>query len=229
VQGNVHADDFLPGAEQYDMIFCRNLLIYFDAATQRRTIAVLERLMRPSGVLFVGPAETSLFLSHGFVSANIPLAFALQRSAESPATAPRHAPSAAAPIRTAAKAAPVRVSREAPRKSVNGGAPSAAPTPVAEAAAIDRAFELADQGRLAEAKALCETELRDRGPSAQAYYLLGVIHSADGSLAAADRCYRKALYLDSHHHDALLHLAALLDQQGKAAEAKILRQRARRS
>jgi len=93
---------------------------------------------------------------------------------------------------------------------------------------MDRAFELADQGLLAEAAALCEAELGERGPSARAFYLLGLIYSADGLLSAADRCYRKALYLDKNHHDALLHLAALLEQQGETREATVLRQRARR-
>ena len=38
-QGNLFAADFLPGAAIYDVIFCRNLLIYFDRATQDRAIA----------------------------------------------------------------------------------------------------------------------------------------------------------------------------------------------
>ena len=93
---------------------------------------------------------------------------------------------------------------------------------------LDDAFALADQGRLMEAAALCEEHMRVHGPSASAFYLMGLICSADGRLAAADRCYRKALYLDQNHHDALVHLALLLEQQGDAHAAKRLRSRAQK-
>ena len=44
----------------YDFIFCRNLLIYFDRPTQRRALARLERLLAPTGMLFVGPVEQAI-------------------------------------------------------------------------------------------------------------------------------------------------------------------------
>src|SRR5688572_2476123 len=79
-QGNLFAAGLLPGVERYDVIFCRNVLIYFDRATQDRAIAVLSRLLKPNGVLFVAPAEPGLPSSHDFVSTNLPLAFAFRRS-----------------------------------------------------------------------------------------------------------------------------------------------------
>ena len=91
---------------------------------------------------------------------------------------------------------------------------------------IAQAFALADQGRLMEAAALCEEQMREHGPSAQAFYLMGLICSADGRLYAADRCYRKALYLDENHVDAMMHLAVLLEEQGDKRGAKRLRARA---
>jgi len=118
----------------------------------------------------------------------------------------------------------VRVARQPTAKRAS----ARPPVPPSPATALERAFELADQGCLADAATLCQADLNDRGPSAQAFYLLGVIYSADGLLSAADRCYRKALYLDSKHHDALLHLAALLEEQGEGREASILRRRAQR-
>jgi chemotaxis protein methyltransferase WspC len=224
--GNVQAADFLSGVEAYDAIFCRNLLIYFDQPTQQRAIALLDRLLSTTGVLFVGPAETSLFLERNFVPLKVPLAFALRRAPKTSGekAAPlAHAPQ---PVAVAAKAAPVRGVRLPARPS--HGARAAPRPPTSPFKALDQASDLADQGRLAEALALCETELRISGPSAQAFHLLGLIYSADGLLTAADRCYRKALYLDKDHHDAMLHLAALLEQRGETHEPKILRQRARR-
>ena len=66
--GNLFAADFMLDVESYDIVFCRNLLIYFDRATQNRAIKILERLLRPQGVLFVAPSETGLLLSHEFIS-----------------------------------------------------------------------------------------------------------------------------------------------------------------
>lgn len=46
----------------YDMIFCRNVLIYFDPPNQRRVlISLLERL-KPEGLLFLGHSETMISL-----------------------------------------------------------------------------------------------------------------------------------------------------------------------
>ena len=70
-------------AGQYDFIFCRNLLIYFDRLTQQRRWTD-PALACPSGVLFVGPAEQPLVLDHGFVTANLPLAFACRKAAGEP-------------------------------------------------------------------------------------------------------------------------------------------------
>jgi chemotaxis protein methyltransferase WspC len=77
---NVVAEDFQFSQGAYDFIFCRNLLIYFDRATQQSALRRIERMLSASGTLFVGPAELPLVLDHGFVSAGIPMAFACRRA-----------------------------------------------------------------------------------------------------------------------------------------------------
>lgn len=98
----------------------------------------------------------------------------------------------------------------------------------AKAPGIDDAQRLADQGRFAEAAALCEDTLRREGPSAPAFYLLALVRDASGNASDAVAYYRKALYLDPTHREALAHLALLMDRQGRQADAQVLKNRMRR-
>lgn len=43
--------------EPFHMVFCRNVMIYFDAPTQRKVLERIHRVMRPNGLLFVGHSE----------------------------------------------------------------------------------------------------------------------------------------------------------------------------
>ena len=43
--------------EPFDIIFCRNVMIYFDAATQRKVLQRMHGVLRPDGLLYVGHSE----------------------------------------------------------------------------------------------------------------------------------------------------------------------------
>jgi chemotaxis protein methyltransferase CheR len=43
--------------EPFDIVFCRNVMIYFDAPTQRQVLERIHAAMRPRGVLYVGHSE----------------------------------------------------------------------------------------------------------------------------------------------------------------------------
>jgi chemotaxis protein methyltransferase CheR len=53
---NLIRDDW-PFREPFDIVFCRNVMIYFDAATQRSVLERIHRVMKPGGLLFVGHSE----------------------------------------------------------------------------------------------------------------------------------------------------------------------------
>jgi chemotaxis protein methyltransferase CheR len=46
-----------PFKESFDVVFCRNVMIYFDAETQRGVLERIHAVMKPGGLLFVGHAE----------------------------------------------------------------------------------------------------------------------------------------------------------------------------
>jgi chemotaxis protein methyltransferase WspC len=225
-RGNLLAPDFLASVEPYDFVFCRNVLIYFDVDTQRRAVAALARALKPDGLLFVGPSESGVLLSLGFASARIPLAFAFQHAAPA-APSPPPVPRAPVPIRPRPRPLVPPPSAAAPLRAP---ARSEARTETlvrghSRPARLDEARRLADEGRLVEAAVRCNEELQQAGPSAEAFYLLGLVRDASGNHAEAASYYRKVLYLDPAHTEALGHLALLVEAAGNAAEARLLRDR----
>ena len=49
--------DGWPFQEPFDVVFCRNVMIYFDGATQRQVLQRIHRTMKPGGLLFAGHSE----------------------------------------------------------------------------------------------------------------------------------------------------------------------------
>ena len=86
--GNLLTTHFDPGVATYDVIFCRNVLIYFDAPTQASVLRRLASLLAPGGLLFVGPAEAFLAASNGYKSLNEPMSFAFIKEIAPIAEAP---------------------------------------------------------------------------------------------------------------------------------------------
>jgi chemotaxis protein methyltransferase WspC len=94
---------------------------------------------------------------------------------------------------------------------------------------LQAAHALADAGRLADAVTSINVYLEHHAPHADAFYLLGVLADASGETNAARGHYRKALYLDPQHAEALAHLATLLELEGDRNGARLLMQRASRA
>jgi chemotaxis protein methyltransferase WspC len=213
---------------QYDFVFCRNLLIYFDVPTQQRVFEVLKRLAQPQGVLFIGPAEGSLLARLGMRPLGIAQSFAYVRQPAdvpaAPAQPPRPLPAAAAPGRPR----PVTVPPARPLRVVPPAAQAAEPRE-SESELLANIARQANAGDSAQARASCQRYLRLFAPKAQVYYWLGLLSDTEGDAQQALSLYRKALYLEPQHPEALLHLATLLAAQGDEAGARRLQERAARA
>jgi chemotaxis protein methyltransferase WspC len=206
-RGNLLDPGLLAGEGPYDVIFCRNLLIYLTPEARGRVLVTLDRLLRPAGLLCTGPAEALAVLGPRFRPAGPAGSFLFRRASLVPDRGP------------ALGAAMAVGPREPARPN-----PPAAPAPDG----LARARRQADAGDLEAALASCRAHLDTAGPSADLYSLLGVIRQARREEAEAADCFRKALYLDPCHGEALTHLMLLCRQRGQEAEADLLRRRLRR-
>ena len=211
----------------YDFVFCRNLLIYFDLATQQRVFEVLKNLTHADGVLFIGPAEGSLLARMGMRPLGIPQSFAYVRQAPEAKPALPKAVVVAAPlapvVRPPAPAAPTRrsIAPPLPRIPQHGHNEQAGEL-------LAQIAVLANGGHSEQARAACQRYLQQFEPSAQVFYWLGLLSDTAGDSADAISQYRKALYLEPQHPEALVHLAVLLASQGDTAGARRLQERAAR-
>ena len=98
--------DSLTALGSFDIVFCRNVLIYFDQPTKRRVLEAIARQMPEDGYLFLGGAETVLGITDRFQPVDglrgiYQLAMGKGARPAAPAAGPRPgrtaAPAAAAP------------------------------------------------------------------------------------------------------------------------------------
>ena len=234
MRGNLLDPDLLAEEPRFDVIFCRNLLIYLDEPARARAFDNLERLLGAGGVLFVGHADNIGAMSARFRPIGTRGSFAFERwqgpSRKPAATVPKRA--GAHVPRESSRPRPAPPKRHATPLSPKATAP---PEPKVEAPArnvsslLEDAAEIANRGRHAEAIVLCDQEIHRAGPSAAAFFLRAVIRQAADDRDAAQRDFEKAVYLDPLHDEALLALSLLAQRRGDQAAAAGYRRRADRA
>jgi len=233
-------------ARQYDVIFCRNLLIYFDEPT---TAAAIERLsdhLANDGMILAGYAEVPSFVRHGFSPLPHRQAFALRKDVKRPGVPARASLPASAPLPSSASPAhrrapaPVRAvpptaktagSPRPPHGSSTGASATAAPTLAAagDESLLAHARKLADAGKVLQADSACREFLAQQPESAEAYFILGLLAETSGKPADAEAHLKRCLYLQPDHYEALCHLALLQEQGGNSSAAATLKARAARA
>lgn len=207
------------GGTAYDVVLCRNLLIYLTPPARLALLETLERMLRPDGLLLLGHAEVPAARSVGFRTAPPPDAYAVQPPGVPVASA--HPPE----VRRAQSVAraSLATARPPPPPVPAPPAPGAAPPLLAQARA------LIEDGHEQEALALLERE-RDAQPrTVERFHLMAVLARALERPDAVEQALTRALYLDPDHVPALRLAALVARERGDAEKAERLEARARRA
>jgi chemotaxis protein methyltransferase CheR len=237
-------DPVLWHREQYDVIFCRNLLMYLTPTTAQLLIRRMTRALAPGGYLFLGHTDTLGSRPDGLESLHTNGTFYYRRpDPDEPSTRPRDEPStrprdepatrkrdepAARPRDTAAGvpgdvAGRTRAAGARPA-GVGTGPPTAAGQPhrprrATEAAFRDQALALLLAERFGEALGVVEAGLPPR-PDPRDLLLHGVLLAQTGCLDDAEMVCRRLLDVDGPYADAHHLLGVCLDG-GAAVEVAI--------
>ncbi|GAA0503727.1 protein-glutamate O-methyltransferase [Paractinoplanes deccanensis] len=188
-------DDSLWATGRYDVIFCRNLLMYLTPEVVSALVERMSRALAPGGFLFLGHTDSLGATSDGLDLRQSNHAFYYRKAERKPIVTP--APPATAPL----PEPPAEPDAEA---AYNKALALLQQERFTDAlAAIEGQQEsllhgvlLAQSGRLGEAIALARRLLDENGLDPDAHQLLGVCLEGGSAVAEAIGEYRLAAYLD---------------------------------
>jgi chemotaxis protein methyltransferase CheR len=216
-QHNVADDDpAIWRPEQYDVIFCRNLLMYLTPATSSALVARMTEALAPGGYLFLGHTDSLGSQPDGLEMEQSHHTFYYRRR---PPTA---APDDGRPARRKVPAPPSPDIYERALTLLRDERFADA-LEVVEAGLVSRAQPrdlllhgvlLAQAGRLPDAEMVCRRLLDLDGLYADAHHLLGVCLEGGAAVDVAIAHYRLAVYLDPAFAMPRLRLGLLARQRG---------------
>lgn len=196
----------------FQIIFLRNVLIYFRESSQRRVIDQMARVLAPEGWMFLGPSESLWPISRALVPVDLGGCFTYRHPV--PASQPTPDPGAVAP--------PPRRPRQKAGKPAEPVVPIVVrPAPLATDGGEnpERVVELLHEGRAQEAAIQLERLISSSPDDPELHLLAGLAQDLTGVTNRAIDAYRAALYLKPELFHARYLLAEALRRAGHDGRA----------
>ena len=217
-----------------DLIFCRNVLMYFTPSQTRNVIAKLHHAMVDGGWLAVSPSEASQALFPEFATRNFPGVILYQKTdGKADVATPRWRPvDADADYFPPALDAPVvwpplpRAPELVPLEPPPPELPQQPPLARDPASTLTRATALYADGHYAEAAEALLGALQDHGPRPEIFSLLARATANQGNLAEAGQWCDRWIAADKLDSGGHYLRAVILLEQGAQEEARASLQRA---
>ncbi|HXB64916.1 MAG TPA: CheR family methyltransferase [Solirubrobacteraceae bacterium] len=205
---NLVRDPIPPAGEQpFDVILCRNVLIYFDRPTVEQVIRALESALAPAGLLLLGAADR---LSRQ----SFPNARAVRPSGVGRRTSRAHTPLYKAPVKPSKQTRTSADVEHSQRIGPPKRAPQRSPPTPAEA------MKAADRGELDLAVQIAKDVLAENPLDCQAHFIRGVAEFAREDARAAVEPLRRALFINPNFGLAAFKLACAHDALGELGSAR---------
>lgn len=200
----------LPADERFDIIFCRNVMIYFTTATTRKLVESFAVSLHKEGYLFLGHAETLAHISSKFERHLHDGGFYYRKKAV-PAEKPAAIP--------AVSGAPVKAHRSPLQAASSLTAPAAAEQVIDPDALFAKGVSLLQRENFSEAAAIFDKLLLQRPDHAGAILRVGQIHLVSGRLDMAFECCNRALALDDLLAEGYFLRGLLYEMRERQSEA----------
>lgn len=206
---------------QIDLLFCRNVLMYFSAERSGGIIRALRSALAHDGVLCVAPYESLRLRSSGFEPADhVGGAFFQPQGRSRMGASSRILPPEASPLTRRRAERPLRrrlVERRRLRRPETAARPDASAVILADP--LREVRTLAGEGRLWEALDCCDQLVAHDGLDPEAHYLRATILLEGGLTDEAAGALRQTLYLRPDFVQAHLAMATVARKLGRHREA----------
>ncbi len=218
-----------------DIIFCRNVIIYFTHETAKFVIEHFFDILNPGGYLFLGHSETLWKMSNKYSLVEIGDAFIYKKSLPRGINGRRFIPDRRMrqgplphgvisdrrkkPSRRDVSSSPgIQLVPIPDSKSSSSEAETTADvdlvfTPVEEAKTL---LELGEYDKAVES---LNKALESEGTNPEVYFLLGLASEKKDEFDDAADFFRKTIYCDDKYSIAYFHLASLLEKKGSLKAA----------
>ena len=210
---------------RWDIIFCRNVIIYFTTKHSRKLMGNFFSAMAEGGFLFAGFSETMRYLNDDFIPIQLGNTFIYQKPFSGQAPEPSKI------FSTKTQEKPIlhpkrKTGRHFPKKRLKTEKTRPAPRikegtngKTSPGEGFGSARELADKGDPVGAVALLDKIIAENPLHTRAYFLLAMIHHNAGNLDQCERYLKKVIYLEPENPLAHLHLADIFKAQARKTDA----------
>jgi chemotaxis protein methyltransferase CheR len=232
-------ENIIPEMLELDVIFCRNVTIYFDLSYTKKLINLFYRLLKYGGVMFLGHSETLFNISDKFTVFEYKKSFVYKKGKVTESTTKRQklynahkSPSGTSIDEALRKIRKKRVTDKV--KSVyikNQKDKTKADSTVKEkkvskiihkrdvkpeivfSEKFEQAVKTADAGRCRDAIEILKNLLKVNNLHIETYYLLGILSNNLKEYSEAEKHFRKVLYTDPESAMAHFNLAEIYLKQ----------------